>query len=95
MKEGERKKTERIRSVRDLVVYRKSFEAAMKIAYKNTQPSRDFLCLFDSYHGTTLGTIGASWVSTRTSGKLATSEAASPSLRISRPSGGVQPRKIR
>ncbi len=45
-------------------------EAAMKIAYKNTQPSREFLCLYDSYHGTTLGTMGASWVSTRSAGKL-------------------------
>ena len=47
-----------------------AIEAAMKIAYKNTQPSRDFLCLYDSYHGTTLGTMGASWISTRTHGKL-------------------------
>ncbi|MDD5705898.1 MAG: aminotransferase class III-fold pyridoxal phosphate-dependent enzyme [Kiritimatiellae bacterium] len=47
-----------------------ALEAAMKIAYKNTQPSRDFICLYDSYHGTTLGTMGASWVSTRASGKL-------------------------
>lgn len=45
-------------------------EVAMKIAYKNTQPSRDFLCLYDSYHGTTLGSMGASWVSTRSAGKL-------------------------
>ena len=45
-------------------------EAAMKIAYKNTQPSRDFVCLYDSYHGTTLGTMGASWISTRSAGKL-------------------------
>jgi 4-aminobutyrate aminotransferase-like enzyme len=47
-----------------------AFEAAMKIAYKNTQPSRDFVCLHDSYHGTTLGSMGASWVSTRAAGKL-------------------------
>jgi len=47
-----------------------AIEAAMKIAYKNTQPSRDFICLYDSYHGTTLGTMGASWISTRTHGKL-------------------------
>ena len=45
-------------------------EAAMKIAYKNTQPSRDFICLYDSYHGTTLGSMGASWISTRSAGKL-------------------------
>lgn len=48
-----------------------AFEAAMKIAYKNTQPSRDFICLYDSYHGTTLGSMGASWISTRSAGKLA------------------------
>lgn len=47
-----------------------AFEAAMKIAYKNTQPSRDFICLYDSYHGTTLGSMGASWVSTRSKGEL-------------------------
>jgi len=48
-----------------------AIEAAMKIAYKNTQPSRDFICLYDSYHGTTLGVMGSSWISTRSSGKLA------------------------
>ena len=47
-----------------------AIEAAMKIAYKNTQPSRDFICLYDSYHGTTLGSMGASWISTRAGGKL-------------------------
>ena len=47
-----------------------ALEAAMKIANKNTQPSRDFICLYDSYHGTTLGTMGASWASTRTHGRL-------------------------
>ena len=47
-----------------------AIEAAMKIAYKNTQPSRDFICLCDSYHGTTLGSMGASWVSTRAKGDL-------------------------
>ncbi|MBU4273926.1 MAG: aminotransferase class III-fold pyridoxal phosphate-dependent enzyme, partial [Planctomycetes bacterium] len=47
-----------------------ALEAAMKIAYKNTQPSRDFICFYDSYHGTTLGTMGASWISTRSAGKL-------------------------
>jgi len=48
-----------------------ALEAAMKIAYKNTQPSRDFICLYDSYHGTTLGTMGASWIATRAGGDLA------------------------
>lgn len=47
-----------------------AIEAAMKIGYKNTQPSRDFICLNDGYHGTTLGTMGASWISTRAGGRL-------------------------
>lgn len=46
-------------------------EAAMKIAIKNVQPARDFVCLHDSYHGTTLGTMGASWISTHASGTYA------------------------
>ena len=46
-------------------------EAALKICIKNTEKSRDFVCLYDSYHGTTLGSMGASWVSTRSAGKLA------------------------
>ena len=45
-------------------------EAAMKICIKNVQPSRDFVCLFDSYHGTTLGALGATWVSTQSNGRL-------------------------
>ena len=44
-------------------------EAAMKICIKNVRPARDFVCLWDSYHGTTLGTMGGSWVSTKSSGK--------------------------
>ena len=47
-----------------------AIEAALKISIKNTETSRDFLCLYDSYHGTTLGAMGASWVSTRSSGRL-------------------------
>lgn len=47
-----------------------AIEAAMKIASKNTEFSRDFICLYDSYHGTTLGTMGASWISTRAAGTL-------------------------
>ena len=46
-----------------------AIEAAMKICIKNVAPSRDFVCLYDSYHGTTLGTMGASWISTRSGGK--------------------------
>ncbi len=46
-----------------------AIEAAMKICIKNVSPARDFVCLFDSYHGTTLGSMGASWISTRAGGK--------------------------
>ena len=48
MKEGGGKKTERIRSVRDLVVYRKSFEAAMKIfEISKTFPKEELYSLTD------------------------------------------------
>ena len=46
-----------------------AIEAAMKICIKNVKPARDFVCLYDSYHGTTLGSMGASWISTKSSGK--------------------------
>lgn len=46
-----------------------AIEAAMKVAIKNVKPSRDFVCLYDSYHGTTLGSMGASWISTKSCGK--------------------------
>lgn len=46
-----------------------AIEAAMKICIKNVSPARDFVCLYDSYHGTTLGSMGASWISTKTLGK--------------------------
>jgi 4-aminobutyrate aminotransferase-like enzyme len=45
-------------------------EAAMKIAVKNRPGAQEFVCLYDSYHGTTLGTMGASWQSTLAGGKL-------------------------
>jgi 4-aminobutyrate aminotransferase-like enzyme len=41
----------------------------MKICIKNVEQSRDFICLYDSYHGTTLGSMGASWISTKSNGK--------------------------
>ena len=44
-------------------------EAAMKICVKNVGPARDFVCLYDSYHGSTLGSMGASWISTKAAGK--------------------------
>ena len=43
-------------------------EAAMKICIKNVPLSRDFVCLADSYHGSTLGSMGGSWISTRCQG---------------------------
>ena len=43
-------------------------EAAMKLCIKNVPLSRDFVCLWDSYHGTTLGSMGGSWISTRCTG---------------------------
>ena len=46
-----------------------AIEAAMKIAIKNVPLSRDFVCLFDSYHGSTLGSMGASWISTKSAGR--------------------------
>jgi 4-aminobutyrate aminotransferase-like enzyme len=45
-------------------------EAAMKIALKNREGAQEFICLYDSYHGVTLGTMGASWVSTMATGKF-------------------------
>lgn len=45
-----------------------AIEAAMKVCIKNVTPSRDFVCLYDSYHGTTLGTMGSSWISTHANG---------------------------
>jgi len=45
-------------------------EAAMKIAVKNRPGAQEFICLYDSYHGTTLGTMGASWQSTMAGGKM-------------------------
>jgi len=45
-----------------------AIEAAMKIAIKNVHPARDFVVLWDSYAGTTLGAMGASWISTKSRG---------------------------
>ncbi len=42
----------------------------MKLAVKNRDGAGEFICLYDSYHGATLGTMGASWVSTMGSGKF-------------------------
>jgi 4-aminobutyrate aminotransferase-like enzyme len=46
-----------------------ALEGAMKLALKNRPNSAHFMCLWDSYHGTTLGTMGASWISTQANGQ--------------------------
>ncbi len=46
-----------------------ALEGAMKIALKNRPEASNFVALWDGYHGTTLGTMGASWVSTRSNGE--------------------------
>jgi len=47
-----------------------AIEAAMKIALRNRPGARRFISLYDSYHGTTLGTMGASWQSTFAAGRF-------------------------
>jgi 4-aminobutyrate aminotransferase-like enzyme len=46
-------------------------EAAMKICVRNNPRASEFICLWDAYHGSTLGTMGASWISTRARGDFA------------------------
>jgi 4-aminobutyrate aminotransferase-like enzyme len=45
-----------------------AIEAALKIAVKNVKGARKFICLQDGYHGTSLTTGAASWISTKTAG---------------------------
>lgn len=45
-----------------------AIEAAMKIAVKNVPGARRFITLRDGYHGTSLTTGAASWISTRSAG---------------------------
>ncbi|MBT9132278.1 MAG: Taurine--pyruvate aminotransferase [Firmicutes bacterium] len=45
-------------------------ESAMKIALKNRKGAKNFISLWDGYHGSTLGTIGASYTSTQASGEF-------------------------
>ncbi|MFA5561660.1 MAG: aspartate aminotransferase family protein [Eubacteriales bacterium] len=45
-----------------------AIEAAMKIAVKNVKGARKFVTLKDGYHGTSLTTGAASWLSTKTAG---------------------------
>jgi 4-aminobutyrate aminotransferase-like enzyme len=44
-------------------------EGGMKIAIKNRENAQEFICLYDAYHGTTLGVLGSNWASTRALGK--------------------------
>jgi 4-aminobutyrate aminotransferase-like enzyme len=48
-----------------------ALEGGMKIALKNRAGSAQFVALWDGYHGTTLGTMGASWITTKSAGKYA------------------------
>ncbi len=43
-------------------------EGAMKIAVKNRESAGEFICLFDAYHGTSLGVFGSNWGSTKAMG---------------------------
>jgi 4-aminobutyrate aminotransferase-like enzyme len=45
-----------------------AIEAAMKIAAKNVPGSKKFVWLNDGYHGTSLTTGAASWISTKAAG---------------------------
>lgn len=47
-----------------------AIEAALKIAMLNRPGAQTFISQFDSYHGTTFGSMGASWHSTMASGKF-------------------------
>ena len=47
-----------------------AIEGAMKIALKNRTEAQEFICLYDAYHGTSLGVIGSNWVSTLATGKF-------------------------
>ena len=46
-----------------------AIEGSMKLALKNRPGSDSFVSLWDGYHGTTLGTMGASWISTKSAGQ--------------------------
>jgi len=45
-------------------------EGGMKIALKNRKDAGEFISLYDGYHGTSFGTVGASWISTLSTGKF-------------------------
>ena len=43
-------------------------EAAMKIALKNRPGAKEFIALWDAYHGSVFGAASASWIATQASG---------------------------
>lgn len=45
-------------------------EAAMKIAYKNISNAKNFVVLWNSFHGMTLGSAGAGWNVTKSTGSF-------------------------
>ncbi len=45
-----------------------AIEGGMKIAVKNRKDANEFICLFDAYHGTSLGVFGSNWGSTMAMG---------------------------
>ena len=45
-----------------------AIEAAMKIALRNRPGAREFIALWDGYHGTTFATASLSWIGTRATG---------------------------
>jgi len=48
-----------------------AIEAAMKLSVRSRPQAGQFICLWDAYHGSTLGTMGASWISTQARGSFA------------------------
>ena len=47
-----------------------AIEGAMKLCIKNRPGAKYFMALWDGYHGTTHGTMGASWISTQSNGSF-------------------------
>ncbi len=47
-----------------------AIEAAMKIALRNRPGAKEFVALWDGYHGTTFSAASASWIATHASGQL-------------------------
>ncbi len=45
-------------------------EAALKIAMRNRPGAREFIALWDAYHGTVFSAASASWIATQASGKF-------------------------